>query len=273
MSFTLFTLINLAVALGLMAQLWIISVIRKDASVVDPFWGAGFAVLAVVSALLVDVPDARVWLLMGMVVIWGCRLSFYLTLRNRGKGEDRRYVAMREKQGDRFWWYSLFSVFFLQGAIMWFVSLPIQAGMFFATGLPLGLLDGVGLLVWLIGLLFESVGDYQMAQFKSDPENRGKVMDRGLWSLTRHPNYFGDFMVWWGLYLVACAAGAWWTLLSPALMSFLLIKVSGVALLEKDIEQRRPGYRDYIRSTNAFFPGPPRSVHDDHSSSDASPPV
>lgn len=260
MTFALFTLINLAVALGLMAQLWLISVIRKDASVVDPFWGAGFAVLAVVSALMVDAPDARVWLLMGMVVLWGSRLSFYLTIRNHGKGEDRRYVAMREKQGDRFWWYSLFSVFFLQGAIMWFVSLPIQAGMFYAAGLPLGLLDALGGSVWLIGFLFESVGDYQMARFKSDPENHGKVMDRGLWGLTRHPNYFGDFMIWWGHYLVACAAGVWWTLLSPVLMSFLLIKVSGVALLEKDIAERRPGYRDYIRSTNAFFPGPRRSA-------------
>ncbi len=263
MSFGLLTLINLAVALGMMTLLWNISVIRKDASIVDPFWGAGFVVLAVLSCLLVESLDSRVWLLLIMIAVWGIRLSGYLTLRNRGKGEDRRYIAMREKRGAGFWWFSLFSVFWLQGVIMWFVSLPVQAGMFAAAGEPLGLLDGLGFLVWLIGFAFETVGDYQMARFKSDPENKGKVMDRGLWGLTRHPNYFGDFMVWWGVYLVALSAGAWWTLLSPALMSFFLIKVSGVALLEKDIHQRRPGYTDYIQTTNAFFPGPRRSGHRD----------
>ena len=259
-SFGLFILINLAVALGLMTQLWIISVIRKDASIVDPFWGAGFAILSVVSFLLTEAPDPRAWLLMGLVVIWGVRLSVYLTLRNRKKGEDRRYGAMREKHGAKFWWYSLLSVFLLQGVIMWFVALPIQAGMYFGKGSPLGWLDVAGALVWLIGFIFESVGDYQMARFKSNPENKGKVMDRGLWGLTRHPNYFGDFMVWWGHFLVACGSAAWWTILSPALMSFLLIKVSGVALLEKDISHRRPGYREYIQTTNAFFPGRRRTV-------------
>ena len=262
-SFTLFTIVNLAVALGLMTQLWIISVIRKDASVVDPFWGAGFAVLSVLSFLLTDAPDPRAWLLMGMVVVWGSRLSLYLTLRNRGKGEDRRYAAMRQKHGVKFWWVSLFSVFLLQGVIMWFVSLPIQAGMYFGEGQALGWLDAVGVIVWLVGFVFESVGDYQMARFKSVPDNQGHVMDRGLWGLTRHPNYFGDFMVWWGHYLTACGSGVWWTIMSPAFMSFLLIKVSGVRLLEKDISDRRPGYREYIQTTNAFFPGPRRKVcHD-----------
>ncbi|MDG2012392.1 MAG: DUF1295 domain-containing protein [Pirellulaceae bacterium] len=261
-SFVLFILINLAVALGMMAVLWNISVICKDASIVDPFWGAGFAILSVVSFLLTETPDPRAWLLMGMVVIWGCRLSIYLTLRNRGKGEDRRYGAMREKHGTRFWWYSLLSVFFLQGVIMWFVALPIQAGMFYGAGEALGWLDAVGVIVWLVGFIFESVGDYQMARFKSDPANKGQVMDRGLWGLTRHPNYFGDFMVWWGHYFVACASGVMWTILSPAFMSFLLIKVSGVALLEKDISQRRPGYREYIQTTNAFFPGRRRTVRE-----------
>ena len=208
MSFGLLTLINLAVALGMMTLLWNISVIRKDASIVDPFWGAGFVVLAVLSCLLVESLDSRVWLLLIMIAVWGIRLSGYLTLRNRGKGEDRRYVAMREKRGAGFWWFSLFSVFWLQGVIMWFVSLPVQAGMFAAAGEPLGLLDGLGFLVWLIGFAFETVGDYQMARFKSDPGNQGKVMDRGLWGLTRHPNYFGDFMVWWGVYLVCPVGGS-----------------------------------------------------------------
>ncbi|MCH2178057.1 MAG: DUF1295 domain-containing protein [Mariniblastus sp.] len=263
MSFGLLILINLGVALGMMTLLWNISVMRKDASVVDPFWGAGFVVLAAVTSQLVEMPDVRVWLLLIMITLWGVRLSGYLMLRNRGKGEDRRYVAMREKRGADFWWFSLFSVFLLQGFIMWVVSLPVQAGMYLASGEPLGLLDGLGFLAWLIGLGFESVGDYQMARFQSNPDNEGKVMDRGLWGLTRHPNYFGDFMVWWGVYLVALSAGAWWTFFSPALMSFFLIKVSGVALLEKDISHRRPGYRDYIKKTNAFFPGPRRTFSTD----------
>ena len=260
MSFALFILINLAVALGMMTQMWIISVIRKDASIVDPFWGAGFAILSVISFLLTEAPDPRAILLMGLVVTWGVRLSVYLTLRNRHKGEDRRYTAMRDKHGTKFWWYSLISVFWLQGVIMWFVALPIQAGMYFGEGHPLGWLDAVGVLVWLIGFIFESVGDYQMARFKSNPENKAKVMDRGLWGLTRHPNYFGDFMVWWGHFLVACGSAVWWTIFSPAFMSFLLIKVSGVALLEKDISHRRPGYREYIQTTNAFFPGRRRTA-------------
>jgi steroid 5-alpha reductase family enzyme len=146
----------------------------------------------------------------------------------------------------------------LQAVILWFVSLPIQVTASQEETNPLHWLDGLGALIWSVGFAFEAVGDWQLARFKADPANAGRVMDRGLWRFTRHPNYFGDFAVWCGLYLIAAAGGAWWTLLSPLAMSFLLLKVSGVTLLEKTITDRRPDYANYQARTNAFFPGPPR---------------
>jgi steroid 5-alpha reductase family enzyme len=181
---------------------------------------------------------------------------------------------MREQHGTRFWWISLLTVFLLQGVILWIVSLPIQAAMvatpsnvlFVATsGMPLSWLDFAGVGLWSIGLFFEAVGDFQMARFQADPNNAGRVMDRGLWRLTRHPNYFGDFCVWWGVYLIAFAGGAAWTIFSPLLMSWLLLKVSGVTLLEKTITHRRPDYAAYQARTSPFFPRPPRKwPHDNH---------
>lgn len=185
-------------------------------------------------------------------------LSGYITWRNWGKGEDYRYAAMRERN-QPFVWKSLYIVFLLQAALAWFISLPLLGAV---TGQSaIGLLDWAGLAVVLTGLFFESVGDFQLAFFKSRPENKGKVMDRGLWRYTRHPNYFGDFCVWWGFYLLALSAGAWWSLPAPLLMSFLLLKVSGVSLLEKDIGERRPGYAEYARRTNAFFPWMPKNAN------------
>jgi steroid 5-alpha reductase family enzyme len=154
---------------------------------------------------------------------------------------------------------SLLTVFGLQGFLLWIISMPIQIGPFSPSEAPLGWLDSLGVGIWAVGVFFESVGDWQLARFKSEPANRGKVMDRGLWAYTRHPNYFGDFCVWWGLYLVAAAGGAWWTVFGPLLMSFFLLKVSGVAMLERTITDRRPDYVDYIKRTNAFFPGPKRT--------------
>ena len=180
-------------------------------------------------------------------------------MRNLGKKEDYRYQEMRRRQGDRFAMTSLWTVFGLQGVLMWVVSLPVQVGQVPATPPSLTWIDYLGAAVWLVGLLFESVGDWQLARFKADPANKGKVMDRGLWRYTRHPNYFGDFLVWWGLYLIALATGvAWWTVIGPIVMSILLIRVSGKAMLEKTIGKRRPGYDDYIRRTSGFFPMPPK---------------
>jgi steroid 5-alpha reductase family enzyme len=183
-------------------------------------------------------------------------LAGYLAWRNHGKPEDYRYRAMRDAYGERFRWISLFLVFGLQGAIMWIVAMPIQTGQ--SSAAPWRWLDGLGVLIWTVGFLFETVGDLQLARFKSDPANRGQVMDRGLWRYTRHPNYFGDFLVWWGLYLIATAGGVWWTVFSPALMSVLLVRVSGVALLEKSLKSRTAGYDAYVRRASSFFPWPPK---------------
>ncbi|REJ94166.1 MAG: DUF1295 domain-containing protein [Planctomycetota bacterium] len=241
----------------MMTLLWLLSVAKRDASIVDPFWGSGFVVVAWVAGLWFDFAHSRAYLLTGLTTLWGLRLSLYLLWRNAGKGEDFRYRAMREKHGANFWWVSFFTVFLLQGIIMWLVSWPVQFGQA-ATAPPLGWLDAAGAVVCLIGILFEGVGDLQLARFKADPANQGRVMDRGLWRYTRHPNYFGDFCVWWGLYLVAAASGAWWTLPAPLLMSFFLIRVSGVPMLEKSLVERRAGYREYVARTSSFFPWPPK---------------
>lgn len=256
-------LVTLAVVLTTMFVLWLLSVAKRDASIVDPFWGTGFVLVAWTALYLnLHFPQQplprRTVLLAVLTTVWGLRLSAFLLWRNWGHGEDRRYQAMRTHHGGRFWWVSLFTVYLLQGVILWFVSLPIQAAMTAAKDDPLGWLDEVGILLWQIGLTFEAVGDWQLARFKADPANAGRVMDRGLWRYTRHPNYFGDFCVWWGLFLIAASGGAWWTVLSPLMMSFLLLKVSGVTLLEKTITERRPEYAAYQARTNAFFPGPPR---------------
>ena len=251
-------LITLAAILGCMILLWCVSLVRRDASIVDPFWGAGFAMTGGIAALLHRPVPTRMLLLAGLTTAWGLRLSLYLFWRNYGHGEDRRYAAMRAHHGMSFGWVSLFTVFLLQGILMWFISLPLQAAAARAEKSELGGLDFAGLTLWLFGFLFESIGDWQLARFRSDPANNGRVLNRGLWRYTRHPNYFGDFCGWWGLYLIAAAGGAAWTVGSPLVMSVLLMRISGVTLLEKDISERRPDYAAYQRRTNAFFPGPPR---------------
>jgi steroid 5-alpha reductase family enzyme len=191
--------------------------------------------------------------------LWGGRLSAYLAWRNLGKGEDPRYVAMRARHGEKWPLRSLFQVFILQGALMFLVSLPIQVAQHAQTPPALGLADALGAGLVLLGVLIEGLGDLQLARFKAQPDNRGKVMDQGLWRYTRHPNYFGDFVVWWGLYVIALGTGsAWWTVVGPLVMSILLMRVSGVTLLEKSLKQR-PGYAEYVRRTSPFFPRPPRT--------------
>jgi len=245
--------------------LWLVSLPSKNASIVDIFWGPGFVLTAWVVftwtslANVAQGGEGRRLLLVILTTIWGLRLGIYLAWRNLGKGEDYRYTAMRERSPDRFWIVSLFKVFLLQGVLMWIVSLPVQVGQLASTPDGIGILALAGCITWAAGFFFETVGDLQLARFKADDTNRGKVMDRGLWRYTRHPNYFGDFLVWWGLYLAALeGTGTWWTFVGPLVMSLLLIKVSGVAMLEKTITSRRPGYDEYVRRTSAFFPWPPR---------------
>lgn len=250
--------ISLLVLVGVMSGLWLVSVFRRDVSIADPFWGMGFVIVVAVGQWRSLATDRSI-LLVTLTLIWGIRLSGFLIWRNWGHGEDRRYGAMRAHHGQRFWWWSCFSVFWLQALILWFVALPQQLAIAAAKPEPLGILDLLGGGVWAVGLAFESLGDWQLARFKSRPENAGRVMDRGLWRYTRHPNYFGDFCVIWGFYIVAFAGGAGLTIASPILMSFLLLQVSGVRLLEQTISERRPAYADYIRRTSAFFPLPPRN--------------
>ncbi len=249
-------IVNALVVTGCVFSLWLLSLWLRDSSVVDIFWGFGFVVIAWASIAVSGSESSRRWLTVVLTTLWGLRLAGYLAWRNHGKGEDYRYQEMREKHGKAFWWVSLFTVFLLQGAIMWLVSLPIQAAI--ASNLDIGWLDFVGCGIWAIGLMFETVGDIQLARFKADPANAHTVLNRGLWRYTRHPNYFGDFLVWWGLFLIAASSGNVWTIVSPLAMSFFLMKVSGVTLLEKKLVVNRPGYREYVAQTNAFFPGPRR---------------
>jgi len=243
----------------LMVLTWLISLPLRNASIVDIVWGAGFVLVAWITFVIADGVDGRQLLLTLLTTVWGSRLAGYLLWRNAGKGEDFRYRSMRRRQGPGFPIRSLVTVFALQGVLMWVVSLPVQLGSVASTP-SVGVLAIVGASVWLLGFGFESVGDFQLARFKADPGNEGRVMDEGLWRYTRHPNYFGDFCVWWGLFLIALEAdGGWRSVIGPIVMSVFLIRISGVAMLERGLRKRRPGYAEYMATTSAFFPRPPRS--------------
>jgi steroid 5-alpha reductase family enzyme len=242
--------------LGAAALTWVVSAVKRNVTIVDTLWSLLFVIAAAVYVTAADAPSQRAWLVLCMVGLWGVRLAAYLAWRNRGHEEDRRYQAIRQRNEPNFALKSLWLIFGFQAVLAWIISLPLAGAI--AGDAPLGLLDGLGVALWAVGLYFEAAGDWQLARFKADPGNTGRVMDRGLWRYTRHPNYFGDFCVWWGLYLVALSAGAWWTVVGPLIMSFLLLRFSGVRLLERDIGERRPAYAEYVRRTNAFFPGPRR---------------
>lgn len=236
---------------------WLVSLWRNDVSIVDSLWSLMFLLVALVYAAVSAVNGPREPLVLAMVAMWALRLSIYISWRNHGQPEDYRYQEIRANNEPGFRYKSLYIVFILQAALAWVISLPLAAAISGAG--VFGIFDVAGIGLWVAGMVFETVGDYQLSRFRKDPRNRGKVLDTGLWRYTRHPNYFGNAMLWWGFYLVAFAAGGWWTVVAPLLMTFLLLKVSGVALLEKDISGRRPDYLQYVQRTNAFFPGLPRS--------------
>jgi steroid 5-alpha reductase family enzyme len=238
----------------LMVCAWVLSLLRGKACVVDSFWGLGF-ILAAWVAHGYGPGTSRSLLVAFLVTIWGLRLFLHITRRNWGQPEDRRYQAMRDYRGPRFWWVSLFTVFLLQAVLLWIISLAPQLAQLSPTPARLTWLDGLGLLVWAAGFGFEAVGDFQMERFRRNPANAGKVMDQGLWGYTRHPNYFGESMIWWGVFIIALATPhGLAALISPVLITFLLLKVSGVVMLEKDIGQRRPDYERYKREVSAFVP-------------------
>lgn len=250
-------LITLVAVLALLSGLFLYADSRKRYDLIDSVWGPGFAVIAVLTLVFAEGDATRQWIITVLTAVWGVRLGVHIHSRNKGKDEDPRYqdILRRAKGNPRL---KMYRVYLLQAVLMWIVSLPVQAAQHLSA--PFGVLDWVGTGVWSVGFVFEAVGDWQLSRFRADPANKGAVMDRGLWRYTRHPNYFGDSVVWWGLYLFTLHSWvAALTIIGPVVMTWLLAKGSGKPLLEKDIVSRRPGYAEYVQRTSGFFPLPPKS--------------
>lgn len=246
------------VAIGLFAMLgWILSLMRDNVTHVDSMWSLFFILAAYTTALFVYEGQLRVYLVLAFVTIWAVRLCAYLTWRNWGPHEDHRYVQIRQNNEPHFWLKSIYIIFGLQAVLAWVISLSLYGAI--DSNAPFNILDYLGSLLFLFGFVWESVADWQLTRFKNNLQNTGKVLDTGLWRYSRHPNYFGECCIWWGFYLFALAGGAWWAIISPLLMTLLLLKISGVSLLETNITERRPAYQEYIQSTNSFIPGSPKS--------------
>jgi steroid 5-alpha reductase family enzyme len=246
------------VILLLMLALWFLSLLLKNSGITDIFWGIGFIIVAWLTYTFAPqgyLPRRQLVAL--LVTVWGFRLGVHVGVRNWGKPEDFRYAHWREENGASWWWVSLFKVFLLQGVLMWIILAPIIAAQ--TSGFPAILtpLDYIGVLLWIFGVLFESIGDYQLTRFKANPSNKGKLLTTGFWKYTRHPNYFGEAVLWWGFYVIALASGSWWTIFSPIIMTFLLMKVSGVAMLERTLKTKS-GYEEYMQKTNTFIPWLPK---------------
>lgn len=249
-----------ALILGLQSLMWLLSLKLRDAGIADVFWGIGFVLAALLYDFLTPaVAGSRQLILNFLLFIWGIRLAVHIWLRSRGKPEDYRYRSWREEHGKNWWWRSYLQVFLLQGFLMWIISLPLWAVHISNFTADLQWTDFLAIGLWLTGFFFEAVGDWQLVKFKRDPENKGKLLTAGLWRYTRHPNYFGDALQWWAYFLFAAINIAnSWTVVSPLIMTWLLTRVSGVAMLERGLSDSRPQYRSYIESTNAFIPWFPR---------------
>jgi len=249
---------GLFLILSLMTALWIVSVVLKNVSIVDMFWGLGFVLVNTFYFFKTDTTPAKIVLLV-LVAIWGLRLSVYLAWRNIGKPEDFRYQEFRKKYGEKnYWWVSFIQTFLLQGILMWMISLPLLGVNLYSTSQHLNLTDYLGMLVWTIGFIFEAGGDLQLVRFKMNKGNKGKVLKDGFWHYTRHPNYFGDSAVWWGYGLLVVSTGSYWFVAGSVIMTLLILKVSGVALLEKSLNNQKPDYKDYILKTSSFIPWFPK---------------
>lgn len=247
------------VIMVIMTLLWIVSIFIRNVSIVDIFWGTGFIVTCGYYFMNSHGNEARKIILMTLVALWGLRLSIYLAWRNLGKGEDFRYGEFRRKYGEKkYWWVSFFQTFLLQGILMWLISAPLLGAQFSGHESSPGIIDFAGIALWVVGFAFEAGGDLQLALFKADPASKGKVLDRGFWHYTRHPNYFGDSAVWWGYGLICISSGSYLPALGSLLMTALIIKVSGVTLLEKSLKAQKPYYIDYIERTSSFFPWFPK---------------
>ena len=235
---------------------WLISLYRNNVTHVDSMWSLFFVVAGFTYASQIAGLNTRSLIVLSLLTLWAVRLCIYLTWRNWGPHEDHRYAAIRRNNSPGFAFKSLYIVFGLQAVLAWIISLPILGAISSPT--PLNMLDMIGIALLGFGLIWETAADWQLSVFKAKPENKSKVLDNGVWRYSRHPNYFGECCIWWGFYLMALAAGAWWAIPSALLMTLLLLKVSGVSLLEQTIAERRPRYAEYMRSTNAFLPGRPK---------------
>ncbi len=253
--------VNALATVAIMILLWIVSRQLQDVSIVDIYWGPGFSVIAALTLWQAPALTTHNIILTGFTMLWGLRLGTYLLIRWTQKdGEDARYAAMRRNRSPNFELKSLWFVFLFQSLIMWVVAFPIQFGIGASTGATTPWLLILGCALFALGFFFEAVGDAQLARFRANPNNKGKVMDHGLWAWTRHPNYFGDAVIMWSFYLVAIsgAPSAWWTIFAPAVMTFFLLRVSGVALMERGLSKTKPAYADYVARTSAFIPLPPK---------------
>jgi steroid 5-alpha reductase family enzyme len=255
MNFWLYCL-GLAAMLTVATTTWVVSVMKRDVSIVDGVWGPMFVFAAVVYATGTDHSTGRTAFILALVALWALRLSGHIIWRNWGEPEDRRYRDIREKYEPHFALKSLGIIFWFQAGLAWIISMPLWQAL--TVRVEVGAFDVLAVTAWAVGMTFESIADWQLAQFKANPDNQGKVMDRGLWRYTRHPNYFGECLIWWGFYLFAVQTGGWWTAAGPLLLNYLLLKFSGVPLVEHTIVERRPAYREYVARTNAFIPGPPK---------------
>ena len=235
---------------------WVISLVRNNVTHVDSMWSLFFVIAALTCVLSTAETSLRAQILLTLVSIWALRLFIYLTWRNWGPHEDHRYMQIRNNNQPNFWLKSIVIIFGLQAVLAWIISMSLFGAV--ASDMPINTLDYVGILLVILGFIWETIGDWQLSTFKANPDNKGKVLNTGLWRYSRHPNYFGEFCIWWGFYVIAVAAGAWWAVISPLLMTLLLLKVSGVSLLESTIIERRPAYVEYIKNTNAFMPWFPK---------------
>jgi steroid 5-alpha reductase family enzyme len=249
-------------AFAMMTALWPLSVRLRDVSIVDIFWAPAFALLAWSYVLVPPPLGPRGWIALALVTVWGLRLGLHMLARWRRLGhEDHRYAEIRRRNGPNFPLTSLVWIFWLQALLLWVISWPLRAALSGSDALNGG--DAVAIAMIAAGILIEAVADGQLTRFRADPDSRGKVLDSGIWAWSRHPNYFGDFLMWWGFFVLGIAAGGpWWTILGPLAMSALLIHYSGAGLMEDTIKDRRPGYADYVRRTSLFIPWPPRARAD-----------
>ena len=250
---------NLAAVTMMMFCGWLYSVIKNNVTIADSLWGIGFVLIAWITYFQSDGFLPRKIILVSLVTLWGLRLFIHITKRNRGKGEDPRYTEWRKEYGDKFRFVSLFKVFLVQALFLWIISLSMQAGELSPTPDYITFFDIAGLIIWTSGFLIESFADYQLASFLKNPDNKGKVMNTKLWKYSRHPNYFGESSMWWGIFIIALSVPyGFVTVISPVVITYTLLKITGVTLMEETIFKDNPEYKKYVEITSSFIPWFPK---------------